>query len=1158
MDHRVDHLSELDGIKTSKPMSAATSSPSTTSSPPPTSIEASASSSAGPSLSSAPPYVPPKPRQPIRPPKPILKRPPPPPAPFLSFTRNILSISSRFLPPQQQPQQPQQPSSPQLVTPDGGSTDGKPLKRAHFIVPHISTTYPISSQAPPCTPGLSDSIRDIESKELERRLYDGNEGNWSLDRVEEFYRDCCRMRDEPVVPGIIGSLRIAGTFAPRTLDLTGIKLSTFAAATLADTLAIEWGLRRLILKDCDLDDLSLKPILHALLIPRSLPHISIASNKRIKTPAFKFIGVFMKQTETLQFMDLSQIPMDKRAVEYIIGSLEAAPSSVPLISTPSTSTTPITGSPLVNSATLPSDIGTPKPTPLFSNPNPFSSPAPSRNTLLSPGLPASGSSTPTSTAESATGPEDKTQSTTEQTSSATNVPVLHPRAMLRKPSRALSTSSTTPPISPLLTLRLDECGVRGGSLEVLAHAVRPSSLKHLSLRFNRIGSTGAVALALMIKDYPDSVPVTSGPANLLPPGSSPLPPTLGISSPPPTPSGYQSPLPTPPLSASHKPPPRHPLLQNPQHPANQGLGQQTPTVQPTYTPYIPRSKRNIVHVQNPSQAGAVPGKTGPGQVPVITSSRAGGVTTRHQQPNGNSTTNGIKGSGTSTPPMAVVEGHSAALLDKVRSLDTLPRLGALQTLDLKGNDIRNGVTYIAQVLKRNRTLRFLNLAENRVDVHGLVAIAEALKYNSTLETLDLSRNPCCGPSIEGITSIRTALTINTSLKRLFLSGTNMASPGAIALAEFIPEARSLLHLDLTHNSLDMAGVMALSVGLKMNTVIRCLDVNVPPNDSEMARLSREILKCCVRNTERVASGSNGGTEWITGGNSVAGGSLDLLGLGLGSRGGVWGLIEKSQLAKSVKQVAEQERLGEEKKQLGSVGGKEKLHVWKKTPEEVVASAKECREDLRSLLAGVVPPNDGDRVRLLERAQALTGVIIEMVQVEKDPDVLQELLGLNDSLLSLVKKADAASQPLRLVMPNGNSPIASLDSPRIDYKGKGKATPQDELPPDAPFNSSQGGKGESGAIGEGEGVNPSPVVERSRMWVVEEGEIFRKGQLLLGPAEMGDEDAEEGGADVTGDELRKELLEAQVDRPPHRMIEEYNDPDDQHRKEDPEELVRTPR
>lgn len=34
--------------------------------------------------------------------------------------------------------------------------------------------------------------------------------------------------------------------------------------------------------------------------------------------------------------------------------------------------------------------------------------------------------------------------------------------------------------------------------------------------------------------------------------------------------------------------------------------------------------------------------------------------------------------------------------------------------------------YIAQVLKRNRTLKVLNLSENKIDVAGLLSIAEAL------------------------------------------------------------------------------------------------------------------------------------------------------------------------------------------------------------------------------------------------------------------------------------------------------------------------------------------------------------------------------------------------------------------------------------------------
>lgn len=68
------------------------------------------------------------------------------------------------------------------------------------------------------------------------------------------------------------------------------------------------------------------------------------------------------------------------------------------------------------------------------------------------------------------------------------------------------------------------------------------------------------------------------------------------------------------------------------------------------------------------------------QIPIITSSLQGGITTRHPVVNGGS---GAHGNGPSYDA-----GPSVALLDKVRALDSLPRLGALKTLDLKGNDLR--------------------------------------------------------------------------------------------------------------------------------------------------------------------------------------------------------------------------------------------------------------------------------------------------------------------------------------------------------------------------------------------------------------------------------------------------------------------------------------
>lgn len=53
---------------------------------------------------------------------------------------------------------------------------------------------------------------------------------------------------------------------------------------------------------------------------------------------------------------------------------------------------------------------------------------------------------------------------------------------------------------------------------------------------------------------------------------------------------------------------------------------------------------------------------------------------------------------------------------------------------LKSTDAshKGGITYVAQVLKRNRTLKVLNLSENKLDVQGLTAVAEALVTISLL------------------------------------------------------------------------------------------------------------------------------------------------------------------------------------------------------------------------------------------------------------------------------------------------------------------------------------------------------------------------------------------------------------------------------------------
>lgn len=201
-----------------------------------------------------------------------------------------------------------------------------------------------------------------------------------------------------------------------------------------------------------------------------------------------------------------------------------------------------------------------------------------------------------------------------------------------------------------------------------ARSVRTSSLRNISLRHNRINATGAIALAVMIRDYPDVVPGTNASPSI---PSSPTPSSLGFTSPPPTPtrgSPNIAPATLPPSAVSRSgpipPPPRHPAAAGPQT---------------TYTPYIPRSRRAA-----PSSPSLNPLSPTGHPIPIITSSAQGGITTRHPV----SHSSPSHGQDPTANQPRHVQGPSAALLDKVRALDALPRLGALRTLDLKGNDLR--------------------------------------------------------------------------------------------------------------------------------------------------------------------------------------------------------------------------------------------------------------------------------------------------------------------------------------------------------------------------------------------------------------------------------------------------------------------------------------
>jgi protein phosphatase 1 regulatory subunit 37 len=206
--------------------------------------------------------------------------------------------------------------------------------------------------------------------------------------------------------------------------------------------------------------------------------------------------------------------------------------------------------------------------------------------------------------------------------------------------------------------------------------------------------------------------------------------------------------------------------------------------------------------------------------------------------------------------------------------------------------------------------------------------------------------------------------------------------------------------------------------------------------------------------------------------------------------------------------------------------------------------------------------------LAARAADLSGALAKLIQKASssssssmNPERLVELLSLNDELTELiasrfVPKPKPKPEALRVknglgldlshigsgingggavpsyFIPNGTEDSGLL-TPRGSRKGKERAEPEPEpfekvttptfvLESDNEDDESAHGlaggrmvdEPEEGEDGADAGETSPSQNERSRYWVEEEGEVFRKGQKLLGVEEM------EG--DFAGEELRQEV------------------------------------
>lgn len=847
-----------------------------------------------------------------------------------------------------------------LQQPTAATSNSRPLKRASFILPAMTITYPISASASPWSDKVTQDRKLIEKTAKENWGRNTGKDYWTRERLVGLYESACKGREEPVRVGLRWAIAAAAppayaetnanTPQPRHLLLSSdanlppsafspneqtdrapnlpfkveATLNKHVAESLADVLSLEWGLARLTLEGGILSDEALKPILHALLVSGTLPYLSLAGNKKIKPAGWRLVSDYLKQARTLKYLDISDNILDKRSVEYLMSAL-----------------------------------------------------------VVGVQLPA---------AEAALDGTDTEEADDDE---------------YTKSMAPMFKMVDTDGPAVVQTLKMDNCSLRAASLERLGQSIRRSDIKNLSLRRNKINALGAVAVAVMLRDYPDAAVST-----------------------------------------------------------------------------------NRLSPESLNLTGGKPNETK---------------------------------ATTSVAPVTEPE-----------------KLGRLVTLDVRTNDIKGGVSYIAQVLKRNKTLKVLNLSDNKIDVAGLVNIAEALRQNTTLETLDMSSNPCCGPNLDGIHALKSALMVNKSLKRIFLSNTSMTAEGAIALAETIPDIKTIIHLDLTDNSIGEAGLMALNVAMKANTTLRCVDVSVPSiSDDGQVEQARQLLQTCITNTERALQGR---------GDSLSQAAKDA----------IWAPLRKSVVLKQAREAEEAKTLEQIRRAADTPAGVARNAVFTMKPDVVLVTAEDSAEKLlnaRVLLESSLQPSEKENIIVeVEKTKALLDRIADMIQDTQDPERLERLLALNDLLIPLVADVQTAlaavpqrrrplSTDLQAVFgdrlgdnlrPSINTtlnrrhmraPSLEITSPNFSIGGSDdddsdaeEFTPKSSAyparlaraaPPALKLQTTDSVKEASG-VGEGwpsRDEVASPLERVNKEWIAEEGEVFRKGQKL-GVADD-DDDQEEG-------------------------------------------------
>ncbi|XP_065662267.1 uncharacterized protein LOC100213531 isoform X3 [Hydra vulgaris] len=194
-----------------------------------------------------------------------------------------------------------------------------------------------------------------------------------------------------------------------------------------------------------------------------------------------------------------------------------------------------------------------------------------------------------------------------------------------------------------------------------------------------------------------------------------------------------------------------------------------------------------------------------------------------------------------------------------------PPLGAmltynttLQLLDIRNNPIKDiGLAHISNGLSDQADQPFggglcsLIIWNTGLTHEGMSYLAEGLIKTRSIKALNLGQNRI---GDLGMQKLKHGLIKNKSLKKVGFLNTKIGSEGAVALAEVLADSLTLTRIDLRGNELQVAGLMAFSMALKVNQSLTKLDLDKaikkePGMESVIQTVLVDIYNYCHRNKQ---------------------------------------------------------------------------------------------------------------------------------------------------------------------------------------------------------------------------------------------------------------------------------------------------------------------